>query len=401
MFPWFAVVSVWGLRTVDLNRLLTANRFLAHVTSGAEDDGKGAPRRLGMTNWQFTPRTRAPVLAALLALTAPLASGQRVTYEFVQAWGSPGAGDGQFKQPVSLALDAHDNVYVVDQGNSRIQKFTHDGAFLAAWGKPDRARAGYGGTGNTAGAFRVPCGIAVGPAGHVYVVEWGNHRVQKFTPAGQFVAKWGGRGAEDGLLSFPTGVGVDAGGTVYVADQDNARVQAYSGTGTYLTKVVKYGCRPCDVALSPGGTIVVAESRGRFWIFAADGSVIGWAGLGHDVGVPEVKRTGWFEQAQTYSLETGTGFWAEQGVGPGQFTDPRGLGVDAQGNVYVADSGNHRIQAFAPDGTLLAMWGSQGKEPGQFNWPYDVAVGRTGTVYVVDKYNHRVQTFAPRPGGGH
>lgn len=83
--------------------------------------------------------------------------------------------------------------------------------------------------------------------------------------------------------------------------------------------------------------------------------------------------------------------WGSEGSGPGQFREPAGVAVDGQGNVYVADSGNHRIQKLSPSGEPLAQWGSKGSGPGQFQNPQGVAVGRDGNVYVVDRGNGRIQ----------
>lgn len=72
---------------------------------------------------------------------------------------------------------------------------------------------------------------------------------------------------------------------------------------------------------------------------------------------------------------------------------PAGLGIDAQGNIYVADKYNNRIDKFDANGTLLAQWGSKGQGNGQFNYPSAVAVDAVGNVYVADTYNNRIQKF--------
>ncbi len=87
--------------------------------------------------------------------------------------------------------------------------------------------------------------------------------------------------------------------------------------------------------------------------------------------------------------------WGSRGSGPGQFIDPRGLAVDREGNVYVADGGNHRIQKFDPNGRFLLQWGGQGNAPGQFQEPWGIAVDKDGNVYVADTWNHRIQKFDP------
>src|SRR5262245_51818957 len=76
--------------------------------------------------------------------------------------------------------------------------------------------------------------------------------------------------------------------------------------------------------------------------------------------------------------------WGTGGTSDGQFSTPKGIAVDAAGNVYVADSGNHRIQKFAPNGTFLTKWGSQGAGDGQLNNPQDIAVGQSGDIFVLE-----------------
>ena len=91
------------------------------------------------------------------------------------------------------------------------------------------------------------------------------------------------------------------------------------------------------------------------------------------------------------------------GNAAGQFNFPRAVTVDEAGNIYVADSGNNRVQVFNPDGTFLRQWGSLckldskegcvGGGEGQFNEPWGIAVGKDGSVYVSDTWNHRIQKF--------
>src|SRR6266508_2478133 len=87
--------------------------------------------------------------------------------------------------------------------------------------------------------------------------------------------------------------------------------------------------------------------------------------------------------------------WGSWGDRPGQFLDPHGVAVDRQGNVYVADTGNSRIQKFNGDGTWLTSWGSQGSGNGQFSFAEGIATDRDGNVYVADSGNHRIQKFTP------
>ena len=94
--------------------------------------------------------------------------------------------------------------------------------------------------------------------------------------------------------------------------------------------------------------------------------------------------------AETYEFVTK---WGTHGSGNEQFDGPASVAVDSSGNVYVADTGNYRIQKFSTDGIFLAKWGTEGSGDGQFDYPYGVAVDSSGNVYVADMNNDRIQKF--------
>ena len=89
---------------------------------------------------------------------------------FLTTWGSSGNGDGQFDGPFGVAVDGSGNVFVVDDGNNRIQKFTNTGAFLTTWGS----------SGSGDGQFIMPLFVAVEGSGNVFVADNNNNRIQKF-----------------------------------------------------------------------------------------------------------------------------------------------------------------------------------------------------------------------------
>ena len=77
------------------------------------------------------------------------------------------------------------------------------------------------------------------------------------------------------------------------------------------------------------------------------------------------------------------------------FYGPRGLAVDAQGRLYVVDTGNKRIVIFDADGNYITQFGSAGLDPGQFDEPVGIAIDSTGILYITDTWNQRIQSFTP------
>jgi len=138
---------------------------------------------------------------------------------FESAWGSLGSASGQFQSPVGIAIDSAGNIYVTDRTDARIQKFNSSGSFITNLGS---------GSGSGDGQFSVPWGIAIDSSDNVYVADYGNNRIQKFNSSGSFVTKWGSLGSGDGQFNNPYGIAVDSDGNVYVADTKNNRIQKFS-----------------------------------------------------------------------------------------------------------------------------------------------------------------------------
>jgi DNA-binding beta-propeller fold protein YncE len=84
----------------------------------------------------------------------------------------------------------------------------------------------------------------------------------------------------------------------------------------------------------------------------------------------------------------------------GQLRSPWGIAVDGAGDVYVTDTGNHRVEKFDKEGNFITQWGGFGNGDGQFNFPYGIAVDAKGSVFVIDSGNTRVQQFMPAEEGG-
>jgi pimeloyl-ACP methyl ester carboxylesterase len=276
-------------------------------------------------------------------------------YVLVRKWGSRGPADGQFNYPLGIAVDGSGNVYVGDYLNRRIQKFTNDGQFITKWG---------------AYQTLLPWGVAVDTAGYVYVSDPLVHRIQKFTDTGQLISEWGGQGSGDGQFLDPYGVAVDRAGYVYVVDHSNNRVQKFTSSGQFMTKWGTGGSGDGQFALPVG--------------IAVDGSGNVYVG---DTGNARIQK---FNSDGQFITK-----WGAAGSGAGQFLKLVGVAVDSIGSIYVTDTSQDRIQKFTSAGQFVAEWGSQGSADGQFSDPYGVAVDSTGNVFIVDQLNHRIQAFAP------
>jgi len=86
--------------------------------------------------------------------------------------------------------------------------------------------------------------------------------------------------------------------------------------------------------------------------------------------------------------------WGSEGNGDGQFSSPHGIALDSNGNIYVADTGNNRIQKFTSSGQFITKWGSEGNGDGEFSVPRSIALDSSGNIYVAEEWNHRIQKFA-------
>ena len=293
---------------------------------------------------------------------------RRIQLSSVLTWGSQGSGDGQFFNPKGVAVDKAGYIYVVDSGNHRIQKFDAQGRFVAKWGSQ----------GPGPGQFREPWGIAVDDEGYVYVADTWNHRIQKFDRNGNFLLQWGtfgdtrGELGQEGVFYGPRDIAIDGEGNLYVTDTGNKRIQKFSPEGEFLGQWGGAGVNPGQFDEPVG--IAISERSGD--IFIADT----WN-----------RRIQRFDKDFNFIAQ-----WPVQGWESESVVNKPYLALDAADNVYVTDPENYRVLKFSPEGELLAVWGEFGTDSRSFNLPTGIAVDAVDNVYVVDSFNHRVMKFAKR-----
>ena len=286
-------------------------------------------------------------------------------YEFVKTWGGKGSGPGQFHDPIGIAV-SDSEVFVADSRNGRIQVFDFDGNFKRQFGTP----------GGGIGQLGRPMNLTIA-GGEIYVPEYFNDRVQVFGLDGTPSRIIGRAGDGPGEFSATSGVAAASTGDLFVADFYNQRVQHLKPDGIFVrqwgitgTKGIGAGAfnYPTDVALARDGRLYVADGyNDRVQAFASDGAFERkWGGpFAMDIFGP---FNGWF------AVTTGVV------VGP-------------DGNIFVADFYNNRVQKFAPDGTFLISFGQAGDGPGQFQHAIAVDVAEDGTVFVADFLNNRIHKW--------
>jgi DNA-binding beta-propeller fold protein YncE len=235
------------------------------------------------------------------------------------------------------------------------------------------------------GVLRLPEAVAVEDTaavapgqGSVYVADQLSYVVQKFSSSGSFETEWGSYGGAPGQFGPIGGLATNAAGNVYVVDSSHDRIEKFDSEGEFITSWGHGGSGLGQFHF--GSSQNPSEPPGGG--IAVAGNYVYVADTGND-------------RIQRFNLEGGEAFqWGSSGSGPGQFSYPRGLAANAS-EVIVADDDNHRIEKFDPSGGFQGAAGSKGKGPGQFRFPYGVALDVAGNVYVADNNNYRVDKLSP------
>ena len=304
----------------------------------------------------------------------------------------PGYEDGtgaqaEFQGPKGVAVDGARNVCIADSENAVIRKIAPGGVVTTFAGT-----AGAMGTADGTGAaarFNVPVGIAVDGSGIIYVADY-NGTIRKITPSGMVTTLAGTAGVygnADGIgaaaqFDTPSGVAVDGAGNVYVADTDNSTIRKITPGGMVTT--IAGGAHtlyadgvgaaagfyyPTGVAVDGAGNVYVADTENSvIRKITPDGVVTTFAGTAGRVG-------------------------SADGIGAiARFNFPSRIAVDGNGNLFVTDELNSTIRKITPDAVVTTLAGTPGTggsgdgvgAAAQFSNPEGIAVDGNGNVYVAD-----------------
>jgi sugar lactone lactonase YvrE len=299
--------------------------------------------------------------------------------------------------PKGIAVDAAGNVYFADTRKQIICRINPSRAVTILAGKPGSIGS-TDGIGNQA-RFHYPQGVALDAAGNIYVADSGNNTIRRVTPRGivtTLAGIAGTVGCDDGTgcaarFNYPNSVAVDRSGNIFVADLYNNIIRKVTPSGVVTTLAGQPGISgrmdgrgdaarfnyPVSVAVDRSGNVYVADILNNAIRKITPGGVVTTlAGkLSYAVGNTD-----------------GTGNAA-------RFCHPYGLVVDASGNIYVSDSGNHTIRCITYDGvvtTLAGLAGQSGNADGsgsaaRFWHPTSLALDRLGNLYVADLDNASIR----------
>lgn len=306
----------------------------------------------------------------------------------VRMWGNveDSSADGEFKEPWSIAFSDNntpadttdDEIFVVDYGNYRIQVFDLNGNFKRKWGS----------IGTSDGKFYSPRAVHISPDYKVHVLDSGRHDVQIFDLDGTYIEDWGNfsNGVSDIIVTEQY---------IYIIDNSTTTkgIKAYSRvTKTELASKNQYG--PSIFPMTPKNF----QSMSKFCIDSA--GILYLTNYFYDIGITYhhiVKLT--FDGS---AFSTGT-YWGDSGPYPGQLSRPVSVGCNSKGYIYVANSyENDLTQKFYSDGTYLTVLDNK-LSKGYFNDPMGIGIYRSadpendaddGKFYVADNSNNRIQSFS-------
>ena len=237
----------------------------------------------------------------------------------------------------AITDDSNHCVYIFDGQDQLVQKF--------------------GSIGNRNGQFTNPRGLAFDVNNHLYVSDQSNHRVQKFNVTGEYLVQFSYVTALNGQFSTPSGVTVHK-DRLYVAEYSNNRILVFQLDGQFCCIIGSGQLRnPYDVTVSGNGHLLVTNYKSNcITCFTLDGTCVGR-----------------FDK--------------------GQLSYPIGLTTDVLGFVLVTESGTHHVTVFDQDGAYVCQFRSSGSANGQLSGARGIAVSPNGNIYVADRNNKRIQIF--------
>jgi uncharacterized protein (TIGR03437 family) len=319
---------------------------------------------------------------------------------------------GQLNNPTALAVDAALTLYIADTFNYAIRQVQANGTIstVAGVGAP-----GYGGDGAaaTAAGLNLPCGVFVDPAGNIVIGDSGNEVIREVTRSNGFINEIAGQYLLPGLsgdgasadlanLNLPCGVALDSSNNLYIADVKNNRIREMSAPSGTISTFAGSGAAG---TLGDGGLAFLANLN---WpqsvIVAPSGNVYIADTFNHRVRM--------VSNGNIYTV-AGNGLPGFAGDGNlavnAELNRPYAIALDLAGNLYIADTLNFRIRRVSPSGVITTIagnghYGYSGDggpaTAAELAYPEGVAVDKAGNVYVADTQNNVIRMLTPPANPG-
>jgi sugar lactone lactonase YvrE len=308
--------------------------------------------------------------------------------------------------PFGVVVDAAGNLFIADADNNRVRKVSPAGMISTVAGT---GHAGFSGDGGLATQARLsfPTLMALDQAGNLFISDQGNSRVRKVSPDGLITTVTGtgrngfsgdGGPATDAQLNWPRGLAVDAAGTLFIADHYNHRIRKVSPDGIITTAAGSGRDGPTKgVSAGDGGLATEARLNGPFGLTLDRMGNLFFTELGDLFGANKGYRVRKVSAAGVITTVAGSdrrGFSGDGGPATEARLDtPTGVAVDTAGNLFIVDLGNYRVRKvdpngiistvagtgknlYAGDGALATATGLQG--------PIGLAVDASGNLLIVD-----------------
>lgn len=231
---------------------------------------------------------------------------------------------------------------------------------------------------------------------------------------------WGRRGFSNGRFLTPRAIAIDANDHLYIVDK-SARIQSFDVDGEFRngfsTPLSEHG-KPCGLSFNRDGNLLVADTHYfRMLVYQPDGTLLEEQIIGGSNGTGPgqfgfvtdavqdsdgnyyISEYGECDRVQKFTASGEFIYqFGQHGGEAGQFRRPQSLALDSEGQLWVADACNHRLQVFDVSGKrerFLKQIGENGRAPGQFRFPYGLVIGPDRTLYTSEFGNHRVQKLDP------
>jgi sugar lactone lactonase YvrE len=304
--------------------------------------------------------------------------------------------------PTAVALDSAGNLYIADTGNQRIRKVNlSTGVITTVAGD---GVGGYGGDNVQATATDLydPQGVAVDSSGNLYIADTYNDRIRKVKLSTGIITTVGGMGSAgyngDGIaatiaaLYDPTGVAVDASGNFYIADSLNNRIRKVTISSGLITTVAGSAAAGYGGDGGAATAAVLNDPRGIAVDATGDLFIADYA----NARIREVYAS--TAKIATVAGSGSAGYSGDGGAATAAaISKPQGVAVDAAGNLYIADSGNNRVREVSHASATIATFaggflGDGGAATAAIlAAPADAAVDSSGDIFIADTNDNRVR----------